>query len=347
MEPNQDHANNISRKKFLRICGSVVAGGSILGVTGNLLWKMFTRPDQVFFQVDKRSAGVSQARKSTSESPYKLVSSFKVPEQIEAFELVGDRLIVAIPNTVYIYKSSGELLNNFSVGSSVRDIATDHDLIYVLYPTRVEVYNMDGEWVRDWEACSEESDYCSLTVLSGNVFVTDAANKNICKYTTDGGFVKFIQSPVGFIVPSYSFGITHVDGVVYCSNPGRHLVESYSLEGEYIESFGKTGGGNGQFSGCCNPVYVAGTPTGEIITSEKGIPRISCYGKNGEFHGVLLDEKALGGGHAAYEVRVWKDKLLVAGKNTLSTFQYDKRLAVQTACSSCGIECPLRVGVTI
>lgn len=347
MEPNQDNVNNISRKKFLRICGSVVAGGSILGVTGNLLWKMFTRPDQVFFNVDKRSGGVSQARKSAFESPYKLVSSFKVPEQIEAFELEGDRLIVVVPNTVYIYKSSGELLNNFSVGSSVRDIATDNDLIYLLYPTRVEVYDLDGEWVRDWEACSEESDYCSLTVLSGNVFVTDAANKNICKYTTDGGFVKFIQSPAGFIVPSYSFGITHIDGVVYCSNPGRHLVESYSLEGEYIESFGKTGGGVGQFSGCCNPVYVAGTPTGEIITSEKGIPRISCYGKDGEFHGVLLDEKALGGGHAAYEVRVWNDKLLVAGKNTLSTFQYDKRLAVQTACSSCEIDCPLRVGVTI
>ncbi|MCQ5183050.1 hypothetical protein NE573_23790, partial [Parabacteroides distasonis] len=99
---------------------------------------------------------------------------------------------------------------------------------YLLYPTRVEVYHLEGGWIRDWEACSEESDYCSLTVLSGNVFVTDAANKNICMYTIEGGIVKFIQSPSGFIVPSYSFGITNIDGVVYCSNPGRHLVESYS-----------------------------------------------------------------------------------------------------------------------
>ena len=166
-------------------------------------------------------------------------------------------------------------------------------------------------------------------------------------YTIEGGFVKFIQSPSGFIVPSYSFGITNIDGVVYCSNPGRHLVESYSPEGEYISSFGKPGGAAGLFSGCCNPVYLAGTPTGEIITSEKGILRISCYGKNGEFHSVLLDEKALGGGHAAYEVRVWDDKLVVAGKDALSIFQYDKKLAVQTACSTCGIDCPLKIGVTI
>ena len=52
-------------------------------------------------------------------------------------------------------------------------------------------------------------------------------------------------------------------------------------------------------------------------------------------------------GDAAYEVRVWDDKLVVAGKDALSIFQYDKKLAVQTACSTCGIDCPLKIGVTI
>ena len=347
MEPNQDNGNRISRKSFLRICGSVIAGGSILGVTGNLLWKMFTRPDDIFYGVDKKSTTINRSHVNTIVSPYRKVSAFKISDQIDAFDLYEGRLIVAAPNNIYVYEPSGALVSNFPVGSSVRDVTVDDDRVYLLYPTRVEVYDLEGGWIRDWEACSEESDYCSLTVLSGNVFVTDAANKNICMYTIEGGFVKFIQSPSGFIVPSYSFGITNIDGVVYCSNPGRHLVESYSPEGEYISSFGKPGGAAGLFSGCCNPVYLAGTPTGEIITSEKGIPRISCYGKNGEFHSVLLDEKTLGGGHAAYEVRVWDDKLVVAGKDALSIFQYDKKLAVQTACSTCGIDCPLKIGVTI
>lgn len=347
MEPRQDKESKISRKSFLRICSSVIAGGSILGVTGNLLWKMFTRPEDVFYGVDKKGGTANRRSKDRFVSPYRKVYAFKTSDPIDAFDLYKDRLIVATSNNIYMYEPSGTLVNNFSVGSSVRDITVDDDRIYLLYPTRVEVYDLDGEWIRDWEACSEESDYCSLTVLSGYVFVTDAANKNICMYTTEGGFVKFIQSPAGFIVPSYSFGITHIDGVVYCSNPGRHLVEGYSSEGEYIASFGKPGGAAGLFSGCCNPVYLCGTSTGEIITSEKGVPRISCYGKDGEFHGVLLDEKALGGGHTAYEVRVWDDKLVVAGKDALSIFQYDKRLAVQTACATCGIDCPLRVGVTI
>lgn len=38
---------------------------------------------------------------------------------------------------------------------------------------------------------------------------------------------------------------------------------------------------------------------------------------------------------------------MVAGKDALSIFQYDKKLAVQTACSTCGIDCPLKIGVTI
>ena len=349
MEPNQDNGNRISRKSFLRICGSVIAGGSILGVTGNLLWKMFTRPDDIFYGVDKKSTTINRSHVNNIVSPYRKVSAFKISDQIDAFDLYEGRLIVAAPNNIYVYEPSGALVSNFPVGSSVRDVTVDDDRVYLLYPTRVEVYDLEGGWIRDWEACSEESDYCSLTVLSGNVFVTDAANKNICMYTIEGGFVKFIQSPSGFIVPSYSFGITNIDGVVYCSNPGRHLVESYSPEGEYISSFGKPGGAAGLFSGCCNPVYLAGTPTGEIITSEKGIPRISCYGKNGEFHSVLLDEKALGGGHAAYEVRVWDDKLVVAGgmarkgEGTEASLFWQIDPNVCTQCGRCETHCVLPV----
>lgn len=347
MEQMQDHMNGISRKKFLRVCGSVVAGGTIAGVTGNLLWKMFTRPDEVFFGVGRGSDGIGRPVGGSFLSPYKLVSSFKAPGQIDAFELYGERLVVAVSNRMYVYAFSGELVNSFPVESTVRDVVADGGCIYVLYPARIAVYDLSGEWLRGWEACSEESDYCSFTVLAGSVFVTDAANKIICKYTAAGQFVKFVRSPEGFIVPSYSFGITHAGGVVYCSNPGRHSVESYSPEGEYISSFGNPGVSPGSFGGCCNPVYLSATPTGEIITSEKGIPRISCYGREGDFHSVLLDEEALGGGHAAYRVRVWKDKLLITGKDRVSAFQYDKEQALQTACSGCRVACPLRSGVTI
>lgn len=287
---------HVSRRKFLRICGSFIAGGSILGVSGLL------------FRNGLTAINAADIQKDNFTSPYKLVSSFSVPDYIEAFELAGDNLIAATSNNIFIYDRAGNLLNSFVVGSSLRDIAADDDNIYLLFPTRIEVYSQDGEWLRGWESCSDRSDYCSMAVASGSVFVTDAANKNICKYSTEGDFVKFIQSPDGFVIPSYSFGITYTDGIIYCSNSGRHRIEKYSPDGEYIGSFGETGGAAGMFCGCCNPVYLTYTPTGEIVTSEKGNPRISCYGTNGEFRSMLLDSKALGGGNTAYDIKIRNDK---------------------------------------
>ena len=342
MEQKKENTTNISRKKFLRICGSVIAGGSIIGVSGTLLHKNSLAQGKAIGQQELR---VQQSR--AIASPYKLVSSFSVPDRIDCFEICDDKLIVAALNNIYVYDRFGSLLDNFAVGSDVRDIAVENDQIYILYPTRIETYDMEGEWLHEWEACSPESDYCQLAITPDFVFVTDAANKNICKYTVEGNFVTFIQSPNGFIIPSYTFGITHINGTIYCSNPGRHQVESYTLNGEYITAFGKAGGAMGMFCGCCNPVHLSFTSNGDIITSEKGNPRISCYGQDGQFRNVLLDSKALGGGNMAYEVNVQKDKIYIAGKNLISTFQYDKALAAKTSCSACKVNCPLREGVLI
>lgn len=337
----QNSDNKISRRKFLLQCGAILAGGSIVGLTGFLFHKNLINPNGAHPQ-----NGTAQ-REDHLLSPYRQMSSFKVPDAIEAFELTGDRIIVAASNTVYIYDTAGNLTNNFAVGSNLRDVVADDEHIYLLFPTRIEVYKSDGEWLRDWEACSDQSDYCSMAVTPEAVFVTDASNKNICQYTKEGGFIRFIQSPDGFIIPSYSFGITYTNDVIYCSNPGRHKVEKYTTNGEYVGSFGKSGGAAGMFCGCCNPVYLAYTPTGDILTSEKGNPRISCYSTDGEFRSILLDSKALGGGNAAYDIKNQKDKLFVAGKDVVSIFQYDRSLAAKTACSDCKVNCPLKEGVSL
>lgn len=348
MKPTINDIRHLSRRKFLQTCGSVLAGGTIFGISGVLLHRVYMQPRNSQTGGDSNLLNHSvESGKDAFKSPYKLVSSFSTPDQIEGFELVGDRLIVATSNNLSIYDQSGILLNNFAIGSNIRDIAVEKETIYLLFPARIEVYNTDGDWLRDWEACSDKSDYCSFAVTPESVFVTDAGNKNICKYTSEGRFVKFIQSPDGFIIPSYSFGITYAKGSIFCSNSGRHRVENYTLDGEYIGSFGKPGGAAGLFCGCCNPVHLSYNTAGEIITSEKGNPRISCYSPKGVFRSVLLDKKALGGGNVAYDVKVSKDKLFVAGKNVISTFQYDKLLATETACSDCAVDCPLREGITI
>lgn len=335
--------NKISREKFFRIGGSSVAGLAILGIAGNHLYKMFMKPEKLFYDDKEQSV----AKQKALPSPYRKVSAFKADAPVVAFELCDNKLYAASKEKVAIYNIQGAKEGEFAIGSEVRDMVLYNGNLYLLYPTSIEVRTKQGEIVSEWEACSDESDYCSLTAFEGGVFVTDANNKNICQYTLEGGFKRFINSPDDFIVPSYSFGITNFDGKVYCSNPGRHKVECYSAEGEFISSFGKGGTEQGAFSGCCNPVHLTPTATGDIITSEKGLPRISCYGRDGKFHATLLDDVALGYGATARRVRIEGERLYVVHGNTISTFVYDQTFAANTPCADCKEDCPLRRGINI
>ena len=253
-------------------------------------------------------------------SPYKAVSSFELPQEINRFELHNGMLFIVSGESVYIYDTMGNKLSSFPVKQTVRDISIEEGNIYILYPTLIEVYTFEGELFHEWEACSELSDYCSLALAGDFVFVTDAENKNICKYTKEGNFVKFIKSPRNFIIPTYSFDIESLNDTIYCVNSGRHLVETYSLDGEFIAAFGGPGGEAGFFAGCCNPAYISFTPNGELITSEKGNPRVSIYGRNGTFKEMILNSRLLGGGNKAYETRTDGNLLFVAGKNKISIF---------------------------
>jgi hypothetical protein len=285
------------------------------------------------------------AEKDNFVSPYKLISSFNIKGTISSFDFYNEHIYLSAKDSVFVFDVSGKALNKFSIDSHNRDMAIADDLIYLLYPTKIEVYRLSGEKLKEWEACSDNSDYCDMALSADYVFVTDVENKNICQYTKDGNFIKFIKSPNGFIIPSYSFDIININDTLYCANSGRHLIESYTINGEYITAFGKSGEEAGAFAGCCNPAYLAKTSRGDILTSEKGNPRISCYDKSGKFRTILLNDVMLGGGTSAYEVKSFDDYLLVAGKDKISVFQFDANAVKHSACASCTADCPLRKGV--
>lgn len=335
----------MTRRRFLQVGGSLALGAVFMGIMGRSVWKMLTNPADIFYDAKGTKRTKDALERAQFVSPYRRTFGFMTPDEIVALELMNNQIVVATPNYIYIYGIDGNLKENISVRSDVRDMAVYDGRLYLLFPSRIEVYSGFSDIHEETiiEACSDDADYCSITVFEGGIFVTDASAKNICQYHLDGSLARFIKSPNGFVVPSYSFGITNMDGRVFCSNPGRHLVEQYTAEGEYVGSFGKSGAGAGEFSGCCNPVQITTTAAGELLTSEKGLPRISCYGADGTFRSILLDDKALGGGHAAYDVRVMDDKLIVTGGKKVSVFQYDDRRSAQTLCGACTVDCPIKV----
>jgi hypothetical protein len=320
----------ITRKNFLRTLGAVAAGGAVAGVSGALMLRKPAPP-----------GSAPATEQDAPVSPWTRVNSFAVPGDVRAIELHDGTLYVATPNAVLTFDPQGKALHRFEAGEVVRDMAAGADGLYLLYPSRVEVCGFDGSPLRSWEACSEQANYCSLAIMNDDVFVSDTAGRNICRYSREGDVRNFIGGREPFQIPSLSFGLACMDGHVYCSNSGRHRVERYTPDGDFAGAFGAPGGSPGYFAGCCNPVHLT-AGAGEIITSEKGVPRISCYGSDGAFRSLLLDSRMLGGGHAAYQVRIHEDRLYAAGRNQVSIFRYDPRLAGASACGACGATCPLR-----
>lgn len=296
----------------------IIINITILLIVVGFVWYM------AYYINEEEATPVENRQEAPFSSRYTQVSSFDLPQEINRFELHEDKLYISAGQSIYICDTAGNQLVSFTVRPDVRDITVDAERIYVLYPTLIEVYLANGTLVHEWEACSELSDYCSLALAGDFVFVTDAENKNICQYTIEGNFVRFIKSPRDFIIPSYSFDIESRNDTVYCVNSGRHLVESYTLDGKFIAAFGGPGGEPGFFAGCCNPAYITFTPQGELIASEKGNPRVSSFERNGTFREILLNSRLLGGGNKAYEVRTDGSRLFAAGKKTILVFKEEE-----------------------
>ena len=295
---------------------------------------------------------------NTLVSPYKKINSFDAASDILCFDIYEDKIYVVLSDKVSVFDLTGKHQQDFEIEPDARDIAVagrdvarnvSTTTIYLLYPTRIDLYSIAGEKKGGWEACSNNSDYCSLTITKDYVFVTDAANKNIVQYDKNGQLLRFIKSPEGFVIPSYAFDIININDTIYCSNSGRHRIESYTFEGEFITSFGTAGAQAGAFTGCCNPIYLEKTSNGTILTSEKGNPRISCYGMDGKFRSILFDNKMLGGGTAAYEMHVSGENICIASKKTIAIYGRDVARNVSTTEKSCAVgceeNCPLRKNV--
>jgi len=101
-------------------------------------------------------------------------------------------------------------------------------------------------------------------------------------------------------VPSPYFDLAVApDGQLRIVNPGLLRVETYTLDGRYVSSWGEPGMRIDRFCGCCNPVFFTLTAQGDVVTSEKGLARIKIHRADGSFLGVvagpetLVDDKAL------------------------------------------------------
>jgi len=219
-------------------------------------------------------------------------------------------LAVGADDTVYV-AGDRAIARISKDGSSLPDIALDGEpaclavaadgAIYVGMREHVEVYAPSGERKAVWDS-RKDAHFTGIAVDDEDVFVADSGKRVLLHYNSDGTFEKEIGS---FNLPS-----PHLDvavgprGLLWVNNPGKLQLEGYTFRGDKEVTWGAHSSKIQDFCGCCNPTNVAVLPDGRFVTSEKGLPRVKIYAKDGAFMGVVAGTELFGKKAAGLDLAV-------------------------------------------
>jgi hypothetical protein len=166
--------------------------------------------------------------------------------------------------------------------------------LYAGMREHVEVYDKKGVKKAQWESLGEDAIITSIAISEESVFVADAGNHIVWKFSKSGdkrariGEKNQAKDIPGFVIPSPFFDVAlDPDGFLWVVNPGRHSLENYTKEGNLRTSWGEYSMKIEGFCGCCNPTHIAILDDGSFVTSEKGIARVKIYNRLGNFVSIV------------------------------------------------------------
>ncbi len=203
-------------------------------------------------------------------------------------------IYVAGDTSVRILRN-GTLRMELPLDAEARCIAVRDNRIYVGHGDRVDVFDLTGERIRRFAPLGARAVLTSIAVGGNDVFVADAGNRVVYRYSKEGELLKRIgekdaeRKIDGFLIPSPYFDLAiGDDGLLRVVNPGRRRIEAYTFEGDLEFSWGNAGNTEIEdFCGCCNPVNFAILSNGRFVTCEKGLPRVKIYDPEGAFLSVV------------------------------------------------------------
>jgi hypothetical protein len=126
----------------------------------------------------------------------------------------------------------------------------------------------------------------AIKIYGNEILVADATARIIRRYDPAGkqlGVIGDKNKTGGFMLPNgwLDFDVDS-GGMIMATDTGRHRVSGWILDGTGTGTFGKFGMRDpADFVGCCNPVNLAVTPEGNIVTAEKMIARVKVFSPEG------------------------------------------------------------------
>ena len=204
----------------------------------------------------------------------------------------GDELLAGGESGIKIYNSDLEPVGEMDSPSPVLSLAADESgLIYAVFWDHYSVYSRDGQLQLTSQAFGDTAYFTAIDVYNDRVAVADAGHRIVRIFDRSTGeqirTVGEKDEDAGvpeFVVPSPFFDLAiDEQGFLWVVNPGRHMFENFTLEGDFRTQWSRTSMRADGFSGCCNPSYFALMSDGSFVTSEKGIPRIKIHDQHGGF----------------------------------------------------------------
>lgn len=228
---------------------------------------------------------------------YKETKNFKIGfDEPAAITVQNEKIYVAGDTRLKIIDLSGNLLAEFALSGKPQAVEVLGEKIFVATENRVLLYDGAGNVLNEWEPLGENSLITAIAAIQGNVFVADAGNRRVIRFSEEGEILGEFDGKAGdgelhgFIIPSPCFDLDINDvEELWVVNPGLHSLENYTFEGHFRAHWKNTSMRPEGFSGCCNPSHFTFLNDGRFVTSEKGLVRIKTYKRSGEFEGVVAE----------------------------------------------------------
>lgn len=210
----------------------------------------------------------------------------------------GDRIFVLGDGEVTIFEPNGDVIQSWKTPENASCLAVGPDgRVYIGLLGRMEIYREAGIRIGGFSAgeSGRPADVTAIKVCGKGILVADAAARFIRLYDAGGKQVCEIgtqNKTRSFMLPNRCLDMdVDAKGVVYATDTGRHQVTSWLLDGSPLGHFGKFGLQNPEdFVGCCNPVNLAATPDGKVVTAEKVIARVKIYSVSGKLIALIGPE---------------------------------------------------------
>ncbi len=210
----------------------------------------------------------------------------------------GDRIYALGDDEVRVFESSGRFLKGWKVLQNATCLAVDPaGRVYIGAHGRVEIHDGEGSRIGGFAAGEKDkpAKVTAIKVLGEDILVADAAARFIRRYDFSGRQLGIIgnQNKTGHLMlPNGWLDIDiNPEGVILATDTGRHLVTAWAMDGSPLGSFGKFGMSDpADFVGCCNPVNLAFTPDGKVVTAEKMVARVKVYETAGKLLAVIGSE---------------------------------------------------------